>query len=256
MNGTLIVSDKPMAATSYSRMKVYNTCPKQAYLKYIMKIPEAERPPLSNGKEYPNDRGSRVHDELEAYVLGGSNHFPHEADYFREEVEHLRYIRSKNPAQVITEEMWCFDRDWRNVPKEDYKNVWARIILDVICFVSEEYAVVVDYKTGRKFGNEVDHARQGQLYMLAAFLLFPRLQRIRVEFWYTDHDAIAVQTFTRKQGLKFLKGFDMKFKEMTTTTQWVSKPNVHNCRFCAYKTGPISKKMGTAGTGDCDENPE
>ena len=50
----------------------------------------------------------------------------------------------------------------KNVPKEDFRKVWARIILDVICFASEEYAVVVDYKTGRKFGNEVDHARQGQ----------------------------------------------------------------------------------------------
>jgi CRISPR/Cas system-associated exonuclease Cas4 (RecB family) len=251
----LIVSDKAISATSYSRMKVYNTCPKQAYLKYIEKIPEAERPPLPAGKEYPNDRGSRIHDELEAYVKGENDRFPPEADNFFAEVEHLRELRQKNSSQVMTEDMWCFTRDWSNVPKEDYRNVWLRVILDVICFVSEEYAVVVDYKSGRKDGNEVDHARQGQLYMLAAFLLFPRLQRIQVEFWYIDHDDIAIQKFTRKQGLKFFKGFDMKFQEMTTTTKFPSKPNMHNCRFCPYKTGFISKRLGTEGTGDCDENP-
>jgi CRISPR/Cas system-associated exonuclease Cas4 (RecB family) len=251
---TISRTTTPIKATSYSRFKKFRTCQKQAFLAYVLRKPESERPKLPEGKEYPNDRGSRVHYELEAFVNAGGK-FSREALAFSEEIHHLRALKQNYPQRVITEEVWCFDRNWRQVLKDDFKQIWLRVILDVIVFISEKEAIVIDYKSGQRMGNEIDHARQVQLYQLVAFLLFPNLKIVHTELWYLDQDEIASMTFTRLQGRRFFEGFDDGFKEMTNTLIFKSNPNSFSCRFCPYKTGTISKKQGTEGTGDCDENP-
>lgn len=251
---TIIASDKPINAASYSRLKVFRTCQKQAYLKYILKLPEADRPPLAPGKEYPNDRGQRVHDLCDKFV-NGDDLFPNEAIDFEEEIRKLKRIKTISPKAIITEDTWCFDNTWNPVDKKDFKRIWLRVILDVIVFISDTEAIIIDYKTGRREGNEVDHARQMQLYQLIAFMLFPNLRLVHTELWYLDQDEVATMTFTRRQGMRFYRSFNDEFVTMTTTTVFKSNPNRFSCMFCPYKTGTISKRQGTVGTGDCDENP-
>jgi len=247
-------------AGSYSRLKVFATCPRQAKLKYINKIKEPERPALPKGKEYPNDRGSRVHDYAEHYV---ANHKDHKALIpemlnFEEEFALCKALYKQHSDRFFMEKMWLFDDSWSILPAKTEpwdKRIWMRIIIDLCLFNSTgTIAYVVDHKTGRKYGNEVPHGEQTQLYALAVALKFPEVETIITELWYLDQYEVTRIKYTRKQALRFLENWNNKMMRMTTAVNFPAKANAYSCNFCAYKTGTIGKK-GQQGTGDCDLNP-
>jgi len=237
-------------AGSFSRLSTYTECPQRAKLQYIDKIPENERPPPPAGKEHANDRGSRVHDEAERYVKGERDDLIPELLNFKEELVHLKALYAE--GGVTTEQLWTFDDTWTPSDPEDYSTIWLRVICDGMVFLDETTAVVIDYKTGKRVRNEVKHAQQGQLYMLAAFLKFPELEEITVEFWYLDQDEVYQVTYSREQGLKFFPLWNKKMLTMTSDEDFTPKPSTYSCRFCQFQTG--SNKW-LKGTGDCSRNP-
>ena len=242
-------------AGSFSRIQVYESCPKRAEIAYVQRIPEPERPPLPDGKEYPNDRGTRVHDEAEEFVRGTRDVLSPELLNFEEELTLLRDIYASDPSRLVMEDMWTFNDTWDVCPPDDYKQIWMRIKLDVCLFSADRYrAYVIDYKTGKRYGNEIKHAEQTQLYGLATALRYPDVQEIVTELWYTDQDEIAQMEFTREQALRFLKNWNNKMLRMTGATEFPAKPNMYSCRYCPYKEGLIGK-FGPEGTGDCSLNP-
>ena len=92
-------------------------------------------------------------------------------------------------------------------------------------------------------GNEIKHMEQCQLYQLAAFLRYPELEEVTIELWYLDQDDLTTRTFTRKQGLRYLKFFHDRGEKMTTETEFAPNPNMYSCRWCPY---------GPKGTGHCE----
>jgi len=242
-------------AGSFSRIQVFESCPKRAELAYVQRIPEPERPPLPNGKEYPNDRGSRIHDEAEEFVRGTRDTLSPELVNFADELELLRSIYAADPSRLVMEDMWTFDDTWEVCDPQDYETIWLRIKLDVLLFSPDRNtAYVVDYKTGKRYGNEIKHAEQTQLYALGTALRYPDVQNIITELWYSDQDEIAHMHFTREQALKFFKNWNNKMLRMTSETMFPAKANMYACRYCPFKTGLIGK-YGPEGTGDCDLNP-
>lgn len=100
------------------------------------------------------------------------------------------------------------------------------------------------HNTGKKFGNEIKHAEQTQLYQLAAFLRYPELETIDVELWYTDQDDLTHMKYTRSQGMRFFQNFNQRGIAMTSAEEFPPSPNVFACKWCPY---------GPRGTGDCDK---
>lgn len=239
---------------SFSRILGYETCPHQTRLKYKDGKTELPRPPPPAGKEIASDRGSRIHLHAEQFVDGTYDSLIDELLCFEAELQHLRQLRHESPEQVLLEQLWTFDDTWSPCPA-DHPDLWLRVIPDVFVWVDPEMteAVVVDYKTGKRIGNEVKHAQQVQLYQLAAFMKFPQLEFVSSEIWYLDHDELARTTFTRKQGMRFLHGWNTRAMKFTTDTKFEPRPSTWNCRFCPYQTG-FNKWL--VGTGDCDLNPE
>ena len=153
------------------------------------------------------------------------------------------------------EDMWTFDDTWEVCDPNDYDTIWLRIKLDVLLFsASRDTAYVIDYKTGKRYGNEIKHAEQTQLYALATALRYPDVQNIITELWYSDQDEIAHMHFTREQALKFFKNWNNKMLRMVNEKMFPAKANMYACRYCPFKTGLIGK-YGPEGTGDCDLNP-
>lgn len=245
---------KTIQAWSPSLLQVYEECPRRAKFRAVDKVPEPERPPLPNGKEYPNERGQRIHDENEGYVRG-QNAMPKEMADFAEDLIALRDAFEDDA--VILEELWCFDEDWNIVPKIGEKHQWhkhwARIKIDAFVWLSDTRAVVIDYKTGKRVGNELKHGDQVALYAIASFILFEQLEEIEVELWYVDQSILTRQTYTREQAMRYLPRTERRGVKVTTDTSFEPDPSKHNCRFCPYKTGLIGK-LGPEGTGHCDEN--
>ncbi len=225
---------------SFSRLSVFETCKLRAKLAYIDKIPEPERPLPPGKSEHANDRGTRIHDGAEKFVRGTDPFLP-EMEKFRPEFEALRRLYER--GQVSLEGEWGMNRDWE--PCEwSGKNTWQRLKIDALIFLSDYEAVVVDYKTGKKFGNEVKHNEQCQLYQLNTFLRYPKLEVVHTELWYLDQDDLTAQSYTRQQGLRFRSNWDRRANNMTSATEFPPNPSVFSCRWCPY--GPGDNK-----TGDC-----
>lgn len=225
---------------SYSRLTVFEQCKFRAELAYIQKIPEPERP-LPKGKtEHANDRGNRIHTAAELFVKvpTGTELIP-ELKTFANEFVQLRDLFKQ--GRVSLEEDWAIDRNWEPCAWNS-DTTWGRIKLDAFVVMEDSVAVVIDYKTGKRFGNEIKHGEQGQLYALAAFLRYPDLQKIDVEFWYLDLDEKSHITYTRKQAMRMLDSFEKRALAMTTCEVFPPNPNIFSCKYCPY---------GPAGTGHC-----
>jgi len=263
---------------SPTRLQSFQTCKRMAWLKYDQRIPEPERPLPPGKTEHANDRGTRVHDSCERYVRGDINTLAPEAEkHFGVHLDLLRILYKEGCVSLEGE--WGMGRNWEpmdyngewrelafaepvtkvkklpergdaslfyQVGKKFYQwvPVWLRLKLDACVFHGDEHATVIDYKTGRKFGNEVKHAEQLQLYQLVTFLRYPKLQSVTTELWYLDQNEVTVQTFTRAQGLRFKSNFDRRGNEMTTATEFPANANIFSCQWCAY---------GPWGTGHCQD---
>ena len=220
-------------AWSHSRLSVFETCKKRAQLAYIDRIKEPDRgPPPKGKKEWANDRGTRIHDAAEHFVKGTRPDIIAELLDFAPELRRARQLFEQ--GVVEGEQMWCYDDAWNVCPDDDYSKIWCRIKVDLLVHLTPERAVLIDYKTGRRYGNEVKHAEQCQLYQVGAFLRMPKLQEITTELWYTDQNEMATMTFTRKQGMFFLKGFNNRGIAITQATSFPSNPNAFSCRWCPY----------------------
>jgi hypothetical protein len=231
----------PIKAWSHSRLSVFEQCKHRTKLAVVDRIPEPVRPLPPGKTEHANDRGTRIHTAAELFIKGGVELIS-ELQWFRAELEAMReeYARGK----VSLEGEWGFDREWSPVAWMS-SDVWCRIKCDLVYFPSPATAVVVDYKSGKRWGNEVKHGEQVRLYQLGAFLKYPDLEQVTVELWYTDLDELHDQTFTRDQGLMFLEGWAKRGEKMTTETDFQPNPSSYTCKWCPYKP----EKFG--GTGHC-----
>lgn len=220
-----------MAVTSWSHSKLtdFEKCRFLTWLKHDQRIPEPERPLPPGKSEHANDRGSRIHDSCELYVSGQTDELAHEAAlHFGPEIDLLRVLFEF--GHVSLEGEWGMDREWEVA---DWETAWLRLKLDAAVFLDDE-AVVIDYKTGRKFGNEVKHAEQLQLYALVTALRYPRLKRITAELWYLDQNETTRMVFTREQALRFKSGFHRRGEALTTCSDWKPNPSKFVCKWCQY----------------------
>lgn len=228
-------------AWSYTRLENFEKCKFRAKLLYLDKIPEPQRPLKPGQTEQANDRGTRIHLAAEAFVRGGVELIA-ELSKFRPEFERLRELFAE--GKVSLEGEWAFNEAWE--PCGFFSDdVWARIKLDAAVMLEPAHAAVIDYKSGRKNGNEVKHADQMSLYQLATFLRNPELERVTVELWYVDQDDLTRQTYTREQGLRYLKNFNKRGLALTVCEEFPPNPNQYTCRFCQY--GPKGSSICKVG---------
>lgn len=219
-----------ISAWSYTRLTDFESCPLKAKLKYFDKIPDPSPRTAA-------DRGTAIHLEAENFVKGVGP-LTKNLDKFAEEFESLK--NHYHAGKVSLEDEWGFNFNWEPT---SWKTAWGRIKLDVMCKLKPHHAVVIDHKTGKKFGNEIKHGEQLQLYTLATFLRDPYIQEVTAELWYLDQDDLTRLEITRGQALtKFLKLYDRRAKIMTECTRFEPTPNAISCRWCPYKP---------SGTGHC-----
>ena len=231
---------KDITAWSFSRLKDFEQCPLKAYMKYV------EKRSQDHMDRKAADRGTTVHDACEKFVRG-------EGDFIKEMAKFRDYfavVREEYLAgDAILEENWGFDPDWAETGWFD-KGVWCRMKLDNLRTKERDenddpvYAVATDYKTGKKYGNEVSHGQQGQIYALGTFLRYPTLEVVDVELIYLDQGQTTKRTYTREKAMKFLPTWTSRGKRMTESTDYPPKPNKMTCMWCPF--GPQN------GDGSCD----
>lgn len=209
-------------SASYSRLVDFEQCKYRAKLKFIDKIPEV--------KHEAADRGTAIHTLAEKYVMGkGKDTIPPELRKFENEFKVLR--REYKTKNVSLEGEWGFDKEWLPC---DYKTAWLRVKADAVVYTSTSHAVVIDYKTGRKFGHEIAHGEQVQLYAISALIRSPKLKEITVELWYLDLDDMTQRTTSRIEALRYVQTFNKRIIKMLETKDFPPNPNIFTCRWCSY----------------------
>lgn len=215
---------------SFSKLGDFTKCKHYFWLKHEQKIAEPERALRPGQTEHANDRGSRVHDNCEGYVRGDHDDLAPEADkHFGTRIDFLRILHAEGAVEL--EGNWGMNQDWE-IAK--WEGAWLRLKLDVLVHVSPTEAVVIDYKTGGKFGNEVKHAQQLQLYALVTFMRFPELELVDAQLWYIDKNETTSQLFTRDQALRFKRSFDKQGSDLVACSTWPANPNKYSCQWCLY----------------------
>ena len=219
----------PVKVWSFSSLMKYEGCPYSIYLKDVKK--EAP-PPKPEDPTTPWVRGQRIHDEAEKFIRG-EGELTHDLRHVAETLEHLK--EAFREGNVQCEGPWGFTVNWE--PCEFFgNNVWARMKLDVSEHVDAYTMKVIDWKSGKKFGNELKHVQQGQSYMIGTFMRHPEVDLVQTEFHYTDvaSNNTLVKQYTREQALPYIKRFTERAMKMTTAQEFPPKPSRMNCKYCDY----------------------
>lgn len=213
---------------SYKKLKGYRACPFWLKLKYIERVPEPEKDKKFDEKRL---RGIKAHDDLQACINSAAP-TPQEFDEFDEIIGHYRALGAR------AEEDEFFDEQWNPMVPERSStgfplNHWLVVIKDVR-IITPDFSLVVDWKTGKKHGNEVDHFEQMKLYAVTEWRLNPGLPEYAVELQYLDQKDTWAHSFKPYEVEKHWKIIDADVDVMMNDKMWRPKPNILNCRYCPY----------------------
>jgi hypothetical protein len=187
---------------------------------------------IPEGKiEHPMTRGSRIHNAAEFYITKDIELIS-ELERFREQFEALRVLRDCPDIYMSVEGDWAYTSDWE-VTGWRSSDAWLRMKADML-LIKDNEGIMIDYKSGRRHGNEISHMTQAQLYQLCTFLRFPELERLEVEFWYTDVGEITRASYTRDFGMQFIPLMKHKGLCITEEMNFNPKPSSFACKYCPY----------------------
>lgn len=213
-------------AWSYSTLKTFESCAYRSYIAKVKKVQEDFGPAAA--------RGTEIHKQAEDYVGGLLAELPDTLKKFTSEFKKLREMFAE--AQVELEGDWGFTREWGTTGWLA-KDVWGRIKLDAFVHESETSARVIDYKTGKAYGNEIAHSQQALVYAIGSFFRYPELQIAKTEIWYLDHGTMLEQVYTRDEAMVFMPKLHDRAIAMTTATKFPPNPSNYNCKWCSYGKG-------------------
>lgn len=210
-------------AWSYSALTEFEKCPLRTKYGKVDRIQTPQHPAAA--------RGTEIHDQAESWVKGDLDEMPKELKKFADEFDGLR--AGYQNQNVIVEDPWAFTIDWDQVDWT-HPDAWVRMKLDAYVMEDATSGIVIDFKTGRKEGNELAHSSQAQIYAIGAFMREPGLELVRCEFWYLDKSGKLVKEYTRERALMFLKRWVERGKDMTSCTEFLPRPSKFNCKWCSF----------------------
>lgn len=217
----------PVKTWSFSSLTKFEQCPYAVYLGKIEGFKEPAGPAA--------DRGSRIHSELEDYVQGVTGKFP--SDVHKNLRDYADAMRAEfDEGQIEIEQEWTFDKEW-NICEPKTPAVWAIFKCDVVKHESDTSIRIIDWKSGKIFGNELKHGTQGMFYAIAALLRYASVEYVQVDFAYVDHGQVVTRsTMTRNELPHFLPRLTKRALQMTQAAHFPPNPSKHNCRWCRYRT--------------------
>jgi RecB family exonuclease len=216
---------------SFSRFKDWRECPRRAQYKHLMKLPEGEKSPALL-------RGEQIHKMAEDYVKGkGSAKVPPSLNVFAKAFQELRKMKA------ITEGKWAMTVQWKPTGFFEWKAAWVRLVLDAHYRPASHHARVIDYKTGRIYG---DNLEQMELYAIGGKAHYPEVEVVSTELWYLDQPLVAsgknanprIVKFDEAKVIKLQKHWREKVTPMLTDRKFIPRPG-EQCARCAY-----SKRRG------------
>lgn len=216
-----------MIKWSYSGLKDFVKCPRQYY---EVKVLQNFKKEVTHEMRY----GTEVHQALEDYVGNG---IPLSKNYLRFKpmldvllgLPGIRYPEYKM-ALTINEEPCGFE-------DPDY---WVRGIADLLV-VDDDFAIIVDYKTGKAKSPDPD---QLKLMALMVFAHFPFVKRIKAGLAFVLYDIFIPEEYNRDQIDSLWRSFTPDLERLSAaykSNNW--KPNpTPLCGWCPVDTCEYHKR--------------
>lgn len=199
-------------AWSYSKIKAFETCPKQFYHVNVLKqFPFQETEATRYGTEF--------HKACEEYIRDGKP-LPPAFSFMQETMEQLAAMPGKKHCELkmgLTADL---------EPCDFFaKNTWFRGIADLLIINGEE-ARYIDYKTGKS----AKYADTGQLQLmaLAVFKHFPQVKRVKGALLFTIANDIVKQTYSVADESVLWKPWVQKYAALEkayTADVWNPRPS-------------------------------
>ena len=167
-------------AWSYSKIKSFETCPKQFYHTNVLKeFPFQDTTATLYGKEF--------HTACEEYIRDGKP-LPPQFSFMEETMQRLAAM----PGEKHCELKMGLTADLE--PCDFFaKDVWFRGIADLIV-IDGETARYVDYKTGKS--SKYADTGQLQLMALAVFKHFPQVKKVKGALLFTIANDMVKQDYS------------------------------------------------------------
>lgn len=221
---------------SFTRYNDFKQCPLKAKLKHLDKI-----------EEPPNDamaRGADIGRLAEAYIKGDiGKKMPDELKHFADEFKKFRALWAKDKTKLIVEDSWALTREWKKTTWNDWTGAAVRVKVDVAELErGGETMTVIDWKTGKyRAERREEYVEQLELYVLAAFNIYPNLKEVKAFLCYLDvgvqfppPSELESMTFTRADVPKLKKLWDARTRAMLLSKAFPPRPS-DKCRWCHYR---------------------
>jgi len=163
------------APWSFSKIKSFDTCPKQFYHEKVLKeYPFVETEAMRYGTEF--------HKAAELFIKDGTP-IPDKFDYA---ADMLQVLKAK-PGEKLCEYKFGLTADLEACSFFD-KKVWFRGIID-LAILNGAHAHIIDYKTGKS----AQYAEKGQLELmaLATYKHFPQIERVTAGLVFVIADELV-----------------------------------------------------------------
>ncbi len=210
-----------MTTWSFSRLKSFETCPKQFYhVTVLNEYPVVQTDAMAYG--------TAMHKAAEDYV-GENKPLPDEFMFVKGTLDELLDIRGTK----LTEQRLGLTRDLKPCGFKD-KDVWFRGIVDLaIVDTLGERAWIVDYKTGKS----TKYADKGQLELMALsiFKKFPDIKHINAALLFVVANEMIEAEYKIESSFdlwgKWLKKY-ARMEKAYETDVWNPRPSglcYHHC---------------------------
>lgn len=204
---------------SFSRIKAFQTCPKQFYHVYVLK--------QFSFKETEATRyGTAFHSAAEQFIKNGIA-LPPEFSFAKDALEWLASLPGEKLCEYklgLTEKLEPCDFD--------SPDVWFRGIVD-LAIIDGDRARIVDYKSG----SSTKYADLGQLELMALtmFKHFPQLKQIKAGLFFVIAKALLRAEYGRSGSVelwqKWLAEYD-RMAQAFSAGAWNPKPSGLCKRHC------------------------
>jgi CRISPR/Cas system-associated exonuclease Cas4 (RecB family) len=205
---------------SYSSLKDYVNCPRQ--YKEVKVLKRFTKEPTQQMLY-----GTEVHKACEDYV-GEGKPLAKNYERFKPVLDALKEI----PGIRYPEQEMALGIDKQPCKFAD-DNRWVRGIVDLL-IVDEDYAFIVDYKTG---SNKYPDPKQLKLMALMTFAHFPEVQHIKAGLLFVMHDSFMTEEYKRSDIDKLWNSFHGDLERLKFSYEsdaWMPNPTPL-CGWCPVK---------------------
>jgi len=224
-------------SVSFSSLSTFEQCPHAVYLNKVQSIPGLG--------STATDRGSKLHDLLEQYVLGNTDEVNWKllksGKYHTPLIDQFRDLAQN--GNCIPELKIAFREDMTPTTWEA-NDCWLRGAIDVITYneIDPSQAIIYDYKSGSN-ASASKHRAQLMLYALMVFLSQPEVQTIQAAAIYLDYKIDNFYTSYQRSDVElYWPRYQQRLLRVTNCRDFQPNPNGFSCRWCQHKT--IQEELG------------